>query len=189
MGGEIDDSLGRRQDLSVPPGPQGRVDAQLLGFHAQLLEAMHLDARRLPVIGVDKRAAPPQHEALVDGDQRPFRVAEHQQLARPPERSLEATHVQLLGGDRQPVTVRFGADGPRTEGLAETHNTALDDLAPRRRDPLAPQRVGEALAADDLAALQRQGRQHHTIAWRQPRVGGVHLQWTKHRYPHGANCP
>ncbi len=91
-------------------------------------------------------------------------LAEGQQLTRLGHGLLEARHVDVVGEQRQPIAVRRRLDRFGAECTAQPHDATGDDLVPRLRRLVPPQRIGQLAGADDASRPRRQRRQHDTIA-------------------------
>ena len=90
--------LGLAQDVAVATGPQGGVDANLLGVKAKLLQPAGLDAAGLPVVECAERPPAPQRQRLAADVRRALVLAEDQQLVTAPDQTLEASGVDVIGG-------------------------------------------------------------------------------------------
>ena len=172
------------QHFPVTPGADRRVDAELLGVEAQLLQARRFGPARAPALQVDQRPAPPEGQRLTNDVGGALRLAQREQLARPPDQPLETTRVDVVSRHDQPVALRHRLDRARSEQLAQPHHAPLDHLVPRRRRSLPPKRVGQAFGADHLTQPQRQRAQHHPIARRGRSRDPVNAQRTQQRDTH-----
>ena len=103
--------LGFGQHVAVAARLERRVEAELLGVEAELLEASRLDPARVPAVEIAQRPAPPQSQRFGRQVRGPFRFAQRQQLAGSTHEALEPLRVDGLTGDDQPVAVGHGLDG------------------------------------------------------------------------------
>ena len=102
----------------MAPGSHRRIEAQLLGVEAQLLQPRRFGSTRAPTLQVDQRSAAPQHQRLTDDVRGPLRLAQREQLARPPHEPLEAARVDVVARHDQPVALRHRLDRARSQQLA-----------------------------------------------------------------------
>ena len=103
--------LGLAQHVAVAARPKRRVDAELLGVEAKLLQASRRDPAHVPAVEIAQRPAPPQSQRFGRQVRGAFRFAQRQQLAGSTHQALEPLRVDGLTGDDQPVTVGHGLDG------------------------------------------------------------------------------
>ena len=85
-----------RQHFPVTPGAHRRVDAELFGVEAQLLQSRRFGPARAPTLQVDQRPAPPECQRLTNQVGGALRLPQREQFARPPEQPLELTRVDLV---------------------------------------------------------------------------------------------
>ena len=171
---------GFTQDLSVSARAQRSIEVELLGVTAQLVQAIGLDAARIPALEVTKRAAPPQAQCLAGQVRSAFRFAQRQDLSGPAHQALEPQRVDLVAWDDQAIALGHGLDDIGPQHPPETHHTARHHLGPRDRGTLAPKGIGQLLGADDLARSQRQCGEYDPIPWRQPSRVSADGQWAEH---------
>ena len=164
----------------MPTGPQVRIQPRFFGLKAQRVEPSGLDPSRLPVVQVRQRPTPPQRQGLTEHVGGPFGLAQGKQLAAPSNEPLETVGVQPFNGNRQPVTRRNRDNRRPAEDLAQPHDATGDDLGPRRRWMLTPQRLGQPLGADHLTRTDRQRRKHDPVARRQRTDIAIDGQRTQH---------
>ena len=125
------------------------VDRQLHGRQPQLLQPPDLGGGERLTGDVIERRATPQGQCLT----RPSACDE----------PLEACDVELVGAEPQLVPVPAREDllavAGRGQRLAQLRHMELHELRGRRRRPLAPQRVDQAIGRDGRAGMERQHRQ------------------------------
>ena len=161
-----------------------------MGVEAQLLETACLDLADVPSFEVDQRAATPQCQRLPDHVEGSIRLSEREQFPGPLDQPLEAVGVDLVRGNREPVPGGQRLDGLRSELLPQPNDAALNHLGPRGRRTLAPQRIGEQLRADHIAAPQRQRRKHDAVTRPEAAHVVADSQRPKDRDPpHTGNVP
>jgi hypothetical protein len=144
-------------------GLQRGFEPQLLRLPPQLLQPFGVLAAGLPLLQVDERGSAPQCECVTERECGVLVASQRQQLAATRHRPLEHLAVDGVGGDDQPVALWRRHDGLGTEHLAQPDHAALQVLLPRRRRDAGPHRIGQALGAEYLAGVHREGRQHCPI--------------------------
>jgi hypothetical protein len=78
------------------------------------------------------------------------------QLTGPAQQVLEAAQVDLVVGQRQPVSAAGGLHRPPPDDPAKPGHTSLDHLLPRGRQVVTPQRVGQLLGRQHVTGPDRQ---------------------------------
>ena len=90
--------LGAGQHLVRVPGPQRRLDVQLLRLQVQLVESPRLDPAEAPPLKVGERLAAPERQGVGEHEHRPVRVlGAVEQRPRPLDGTHEALRVDLIG--------------------------------------------------------------------------------------------
>ena len=131
------------------PRPRSTLDRQLDGRQPQLLQPADRGGGERLAGDVVERGPAPQGE----------------RLARPPagHEPLEARDVEVVGSEPQLVAVTAREDLPRRrrrgERLAQLRHVKLDELDGRRRRPLAPQALDQAVGRDGRPGVEREQRE------------------------------
>ena len=107
-----------RQHFPVASGSHRRVEAQLLGVEAQLLQPRRFGPARAPTLQVGQRSPPPERQRLTDDVRGPLRLAQREQLACPHDQPLEAARIDFVARHDQPVALRHRFDCARSQQLA-----------------------------------------------------------------------
>ena len=152
------------QHLGMPARLERRVEPGLLRLPPQLLEAFRLDAARLPRLQIDQRPSPPEAERLAERIAGAVGFAEREQLPPAPVQPFEARGVDVVRGDREPVSVRRRLDRIGAQRAPQPQHASRDHLLPRRGRLLPPERVGEAIGADHLAGADGERGEHDAVA-------------------------
>ena len=152
------------EDGLVLPGPDRRLESQLLGVEPQLLETLGLDPAEVPFQDVEEGPAAPEVERLLCHVPRMLGLAPGEQLTSPVQHPVEPLCVDVLAGEHEPVAVAGGLDRVGSQQLAQPHHAALHQLAPRGRWPVAPQGVGELVHRDRLTAAGSEGFDDDAVA-------------------------
>jgi hypothetical protein len=87
----------------MAPGPQAGVDEHLLSVEAQLLQPAGLDPAGLPAVELTERGTTPQRQGLTADVGGAFVLAQHEQFVAAPNKTFEATGVDVIGRQDQPV--------------------------------------------------------------------------------------
>jgi len=122
---------------------QRALEDEVLGVEAQPREARRLRPTRGPTLEVAQGRAVPRAERGAPRRDGPVVLTQFEQLAGPHGQPLEATDVDLVGGQHEPVPVGRGHDRRRAEGAAQPDDAPLDHLGGRRRRRVAPERLGQ----------------------------------------------
>jgi hypothetical protein len=105
---------------------------------------------------VGERVAAPQSQCRAEELARARRVAICKPLSRFFDQRLEPLAVDLSGRRQEHVAAAARLQHIAAERLAQVRDVDLDRLRRRRRWPLAPELVDQAIARDDFAAMQQQ---------------------------------
>ena len=165
-----------------------RLDAVLERRQPQLLQPRHLGLRERLVAHVLVRPPAPQPERLAEARRRRGGFAARQ-LGRPRATSvLEALEVELAGRQAQPVPGPVQLDPIGAEPVAQAGHVDLQRVDGCRGRLLAPQRVDQPVARDDLAARDQQAREQRDLLARRQldgAGGGGDLHGPEHAELHG----
>jgi hypothetical protein len=142
-------------DIAMAARIQVDVDRQLHGRQPQLLQPPDLGGGERLTGDIVERRATPQGQCLT----RPAACDE----------PLEARDVELVGAEPQLVPVPAREDllaiARRGQRLAQLRHVELHQLGGRRRRPLTPQRVDQAIGRHRRAGVQRKhGQQRARLA-------------------------
>ena len=152
-----DELLELGHELRRPPGLELRVDPQLDGLHALLLELEHeVPDARLPV-EIGKRSAAPERQRIAKGVRGTARVAAGERPSRVRDERPEHEEVDFVRIGPQQVRARTGLD-PRgvADPAAQPRDVHLDGMARRRRRIVGPERVDEELHGNRLVRAKRE---------------------------------
>jgi hypothetical protein len=92
---------------------------------------------------------------------------------------VEPLGIDVAAWEMQAVSVTEGVDRLLTEVPSQPHHTALDELAPRRRLVLRPQRVRQSLDGHDVAAARGQGLEDDPVAPGELERVAIDGQWSQ----------
>ena len=175
-------------ELAVVTERELRLDTVLERRQPQLLEPRHLCLRERLVADVLVGPPAPQPERLAEARLRRGGLAPRQLGAPARDEELEALEVQLAGRQPQPVPGPVQLDPLGAEAPAQPVHVDLQRVDGRRGRLLAPQRIDQPVARDDVSARDQQAReQRHLLARRQldGAGGGGDLNGPEHAELHG----
>ena len=151
------------EHLAGPPAAQQRVDLQLLGLQAQLVEPPGRPAGGRPVGEVGEGRPAPQGEGLVSRKAtRSVSPSVSSSRARVTWAS-NSWRVDVVGGHGQDVAVGRRLDRLGAQHLAEPDDAGLQVLGRRRRWVVAPDRVDQLVGAHRLSRPRGQGLQYDSV--------------------------
>jgi hypothetical protein len=162
-----DQRLELPHDLGVTAERELRLDQLFHRRHAQILETRDLRLRERLIREIGEHRASPQAERPVERFER-LRGASGCKLgATLVEHALEAVRIHLLGADFEAVAVGTRDHDvvatvarPARESLAQARDVDLKRLCGGGGRLLAPQFVDQAVAAEGLAPVEEQQREH-----------------------------
>ena len=155
-------------DAPVVSGREAGVEQVLLDRAAQLLEPGRFAAAGCPAVERFIGTAAPGGQGALERRGRPVLVAGGGKGSAPLDHPLEPIDVDVVAGEREPVSAGSGLDGVGAEHLPQVCDADLDLLVRRRWGVVTPEGVGELVPTDDLAPTHGERCQCQAI----PRVRG-----------------
>jgi hypothetical protein len=139
------------------------VDPVLERDQPPLLQPLGLALRKRLVEDVCQRGATPKRERGAQRLGRFAGLALRKLCTSFHEEPFESVEVELVGLDVQHIAGGAPREAPVSEGLAQTRDVVVEGVRGRRRRPLAPQAVDQAVAGDDLVRVQQQDGEERTL--------------------------
>ena len=165
---------------------QPGIEEAFLRRPSQLVEAGGLDAPGRPAVEDLERRAAPEVESPTEHDGCPIKFAGRHERHTAVDELLEATAVDLVIGQGQPIPGRRRLDRRRAECPTDAQHAALDNLRPRSRRLVAPQRIGQPVGTQHVTGVQRQGTQNDLVSPLQRGGRSADMECTEHVDAHQA---
>ena len=163
-----------RHDLGVPEQRQLRVEPQLHGLQAELLEVAALHVAQRLRRDVRQRLLAPQGERLGQFGGGALQVSALGQLRRAPAVGRELAEIALVLAEFEEVAGRPGEDpggGDLAQRLPQAHHVGADGRGGARRRGAVPDVVGDPVDGDHPVGVEEERCHDHAL----PRRRHVHL--------------
>jgi hypothetical protein len=187
---ELDD------EVVVTSARKVRIDSLLDRGETQLFEVRNLALRKRLVREVGKRRTAPERERLAEELRRRHGVAFGARTSGLCQPALEPSDIELVRLDPEEVARRPGleyairavADHARLERLSQPRHEHADDVGRGLGRNVAPQRIDESVARDDLVRVQQEDREQCALlppAQRDGTTALARLDWPEDSEFHG----
>ena len=90
-------------------------------------------------------------------------IAACERFSSVPEEALEAVQIELVALDVEYVAGWASRQSCVSERFPEPRDVVVEGMARRRRRPLSPEAIDEAVAGDDLVGVQEEDREQRTL--------------------------
>ena len=147
----------------MPAEDKVGLDPLLEGGKAQFLEASDFGLGERLGREIRERRPAPETECCSQGLCGGSGLTRGEKLSTFSEHALKTAEIDLLGLDREPVTMSTRLQAPVTEGFAQLRDVDVDAVERARGRPALPERVDQAVCRDDFAAAQEKNREQRAL--------------------------
>ena len=147
----------------MPAEDKVGLDPLLEGGKAQFLEASDFGLGERLGREIRERRPAPETECCSQGLCGGSGLTCGEKLSTLSEQALKTAEVDLLGLDREPVTMSTRLQAPVTERFAQLRDVDVDAVERARGRPALPERVDQAVCRDDFAAAQEKDREQRAL--------------------------